>query len=395
MRGHMLQIFDKFTFEASDSDLTPEGFLKKNAKIARSGLYEYYAYECGELFADYDPLRVVVVFRPPEEVFSEDSMNSFANKSVTLDHPWEPVTASNVKDVQVGISGDKFTREGDHVAGMLIIQDADAVNTVQRGEGELSAGYNCQLFRETGEHEGVQYDAVMRNIVGNHIALVKAGRCGESCKIGDRKPIMSKSNLNDCSCQEQQNMSQQTTSLTTIAYDGFKGQTDENGQQIFSKMEGQIKTLSDSNSALQGQIDAKDTAHAKEIADKDAKIKELEDGKLTEEQIDKMVADRQELADKAKPFLAKDYDLSGKSSHQIKLDAVKNTLGADKVSSEDETYIAAAFDTMSVTHKGNTSHDSFQQKVIDNQNNNGGQTHQTADSARAERDKRLTGGWKN
>ena len=64
-------IQDKISTE--NFKVTDEGFLVfEDAKIARTGIQEYYAFELG--LTDRDPLDVIKVFRPAEEVFSDASM---------------------------------------------------------------------------------------------------------------------------------------------------------------------------------------------------------------------------------------------------------------------------------------------------------------------------------
>ena len=75
---------DKFKLK-SKRVITDEGYMQVPARIGRTGIQEYRAGEIG--LTDRDPMEIVKVFRPPEEVFDEESMRSFENKPVTNDHP--------------------------------------------------------------------------------------------------------------------------------------------------------------------------------------------------------------------------------------------------------------------------------------------------------------------
>lgn len=51
-------------------------------------------------------------------------------------------------------------------------------------------GYFCDYELTPGTFNGIHYDAVQRNIRGNHIALVEEGRMGSDVRVMDRKITM-------------------------------------------------------------------------------------------------------------------------------------------------------------------------------------------------------------
>lgn len=164
-----------------------DGRIAAVAKFARSGIYQYTGAEVGR-----PDLATVRVYRDEAEVFSEDAMASFAHKAITLDHPSEPVSSKNWRKVAVGYTEGRVARDGAFVEIPLILADADAVSTFDRGTArELSAGYSCSLDWTPGKTpQGEAYDARQVGIRGNHIALVPAGRAGSECRIGDGAPPM-------------------------------------------------------------------------------------------------------------------------------------------------------------------------------------------------------------
>src|SRR5690554_6543345 len=87
----------------SNARRTADGYLVAEARVARTGIQEYLASEL-EL-TDRDPDTIIRVYRPPEEVFSKDTMRSFAYRPMTNDHPTESVSADNWRDVAVGQTG--------------------------------------------------------------------------------------------------------------------------------------------------------------------------------------------------------------------------------------------------------------------------------------------------
>ncbi len=159
-----------------------DGRIAAVARFARSGVYDYAGHEVGR-----PDLPTVKVYRPDDEVFSEDAMASFAHKAITLDHPSDPVTADNWKRVAVGYTEGRVARDRGFVEIPLMLADAGAVRAVQAGTAqELSAGYSCQLVWGDGvTPQGERYQAKQVAIRGNHIALVAQGRAGAECRIGD------------------------------------------------------------------------------------------------------------------------------------------------------------------------------------------------------------------
>ena len=159
-----------------------DGRIAAVAKFARSGCYEYAGAELGR-----PDLSKVTVYRPEDEVFSEDAMASFAHKAITLDHPDEPVSASNWSKVSVGYTEGRVARDGGFVEIPLILADASAVTAYESGTArQLSAGYQCELVWGDGvAPDGTSYQAKQVGIRGNHLAIVAAGRAGNECRIGD------------------------------------------------------------------------------------------------------------------------------------------------------------------------------------------------------------------
>lgn len=169
---------------------TPEGYLLcERVPIARTGHMIYGAEELsdesGKPVITPSESGVIKIFRKPEEVFREETVASFNGKSVTNDHPeegevspetWKELSCGVVMNVRQG-TGD----EDDLLFGDLLITDPQSIQDVEDGKREVSCGYSAD-YVETAKGEGYQ-----KNIVGNHVALVEAGRCGWRCAIGDRQ----------------------------------------------------------------------------------------------------------------------------------------------------------------------------------------------------------------
>ncbi|MBQ6382057.1 MAG: DUF2213 domain-containing protein [Clostridia bacterium] len=165
----------------------PEGYLLcLNVPVARTGTQEYLPQELGLPPARGDPLIPVV--RPPEEVFSPATIASFEGMPVTNDHPPDGVTLENVRYLSRGHAHNVRRGTGemsDLLLADLIIQDRTLIDAILKdGKREISCGYLYELREENGQY-------VQRNIRGNHIAVVDAGRAGPRVSIRDEEPSKS------------------------------------------------------------------------------------------------------------------------------------------------------------------------------------------------------------
>lgn len=151
----------------------PNGFVRAEGYLTRSGIFVYRDAQG----------RTVRELRPPEEVMHADSLASFGMMPVTNEHPSELLTADNAKQYAVGSVSESVIPDGDKVRAVLMITDASAIEALDAGKSELSCGYTADVVQEAGVWQGQPYDAVQRNIRGNHVALVDAGRAGPACSI--------------------------------------------------------------------------------------------------------------------------------------------------------------------------------------------------------------------
>ena len=152
------------------------GFLRVDARLTRTGVFTYSDAE-GESWGE---------LRTDGEVFDADTLDSFRLAVVTDDHPSGFVTASTVRDVQIGSVGTDVRRDGDYVRATIQITDADAIEAIRGGKKELSCGYTARVIQDQGvAPDGATYAARQTEIRGNHVAIVDRGRAGPSCRILD------------------------------------------------------------------------------------------------------------------------------------------------------------------------------------------------------------------
>lgn len=163
-------------------ELTPAGFtLFKNVSIARIGEMVYGPEETG---MEPGPDGLVHLNVTEDELFRPETLASFNGSTFVIDHPDSDVTPDNWKYLSHGFfvevrrgSGD----QKDEMVGDLLVTTREGLADIDSSSREISAGYDADYF-QTGEGRGDK-----RNIIGNHVARVDAGRCGPRCAIKDHK----------------------------------------------------------------------------------------------------------------------------------------------------------------------------------------------------------------
>lgn len=154
--------------------MTPEGFLRVDARLTRTGVFEY---------GDRDGNRWGEL-RTEDEVFSPEALQSFELTVLTDEHPTSFVDASNVRELQVGHVGSDVRRDGDYVRATVMVTDQATIDAIKAGKVELSCGYTAKVLKEDGVSEdGTPFAARQTMIRGNHVAIVDKGRAGPECRL--------------------------------------------------------------------------------------------------------------------------------------------------------------------------------------------------------------------
>lgn len=187
-----IYLFKVGDFAPSEStrSFTKEGYLKcVNVRLAKAPqVRQYYAYEFPSL-EGYSADQIINIYTPAEELFKPETIASFNGVDATDYHPPKnEINASNWKDYHIGYC-ENVRQEGDYLVGDLLIKDKISIDLIQSNERiEMSLGYGAMLVVEQGTApDGTPYQAKFINFNGDHIALVKYGRCGGDCRIGDEK----------------------------------------------------------------------------------------------------------------------------------------------------------------------------------------------------------------
>lgn len=156
------------------------------ANISKANICPYYGREIPDSERlGLDPDRIYKLLRDPDEL--EKSVPTWNNLPLLSQHA--PTSADEPqKDLTVGSTGTDAEFKAPFLRNSLVIWDAEAIAGVEMDEQkELSCGYRYVADMTPGEYNGEKYDGVMREIKGNHVALVTEGRAGPDVVVGDGK----------------------------------------------------------------------------------------------------------------------------------------------------------------------------------------------------------------
>lgn len=165
------------------------------SNISKANICPYYGREIPgwqELGLDGD--RIYKLLRDPKELAAGAA--TFNNLPLLCEHV--PVSAydeeSHLADFVVGSTGTDARMDGQFLTNSLVIWAKPSIDGVVNDQKrQLSSAYRYRPDMTPGFFGGVAYDGVMRDIVGNHVALVIEGRAGDDVIIGDAQPMSFKS----------------------------------------------------------------------------------------------------------------------------------------------------------------------------------------------------------
>lgn len=173
-----------FDAAMSARSIDENGFLHVAAShITKTTVNPYYGREIpGWREAGLEPDKVYYGFRAPEEL--KKSVSTWTGLPLHIEHHIDSAEEP-AKLTRVGAIGAAFWN-APYVDASLTVWDQNAIEAIEDGSfRELSCAYRYEPDFTPGTHEGVAYDFVMRNIRGNHVALVEEGRAGPDVVVAD------------------------------------------------------------------------------------------------------------------------------------------------------------------------------------------------------------------
>ncbi len=181
-------------FDAAPSQRTTDenGFLHVGAShITKAAVNPYYGREVpGWQEAGLDPEAVYYGLRDPEEL--QASLETWAGLPLHIEHHIDSAEEPQ-KLTRVGAVGTGAVWNPPYVDAPLTVWDRAAIDAIEDGSfRELSCAYRYDPDFTPGSYEGIPYDFIMRNIRGNHVALVEEGRAGPDVVVADSHPTSTK-----------------------------------------------------------------------------------------------------------------------------------------------------------------------------------------------------------
>ncbi len=175
----------KDSTSAREYDLNGWAEIKGNP-ISKVGVFEYSG---SQISPDLEPNKIYKVYRPEEELSNAETINSFRLLPWTDEHAMlgdseSGMTAAENKGIH-GVIGEDVYFENGYLKGNLKIFSNKLAELIEQGKKELSIGYRCLYDIVSGVFDGEKYDAIQRNIRGNHLALVEEGRSGHDVAVLD------------------------------------------------------------------------------------------------------------------------------------------------------------------------------------------------------------------
>lgn len=161
-------------------------FIPKNP-ISRAGIFDYLGSSISD---ECEPNKVYKVFRSGETLLASVPTWDNPPKPFINDHEMlgEGFTEVDARPVQGVITNPQY-EDGVLYADITVYSES-LKELIENGKKELSLGYFCKFEKQSGVYDGEAYDYVQIDMIGNHIALVDAGRCGSDVKVYDRKCVM-------------------------------------------------------------------------------------------------------------------------------------------------------------------------------------------------------------
>ncbi|MGO2507288.1 MAG: DUF2213 domain-containing protein [Psychrobacter alimentarius] len=331
---------------------TPQGFLIcKDTTLAKPTVKEYYAGELG-VVDGFEPTDIIKIYTSPDVLFGQPVIDGYNGSDTVMMHPkGNQLTSENYKEHVIGTAKNVRAENGYLVAD-LTIKDKWAIEAIEFDDvKQISLGYAAELDMTAGTTEtGQEYHGQWVGMVADHVAVVREGRCGDDCKIGDRQTVIK---------SEAKSMKVKIGNLEFDVGDNSTLAQAINAQsnELDALKKGELK-VGDQNfgmselTATQATID-KLVGDNKALSDSN---KELTEKQVTPEQVEALVADRVATIDNAKKLNDK-IVTDGKSSEQIRRDVITakaddklvKAIVGDSVADAEQSAIDTAFKALLAT----------------------------------------------
>jgi hypothetical protein len=296
---------------AGNRQTLPSGAVRLTGELTRSGVFEYVRPN-GQAVREY---------RPADEVAKADSLASIEDLPVTVGHPRSGVSGATLDAVSAGhvrspVASDEAGAT--LVRGTITVAKSDARAGVQSGKlTETSMGYDCRLDETPGvTPAGQRYDAVQRDLVYNHVALLPPG----GARLGTRLDGAENDRVLRLDAAGNQTTDTERTimKIRVKKADGKEVEFEQHSPEHFSHVEAERDAACARADALEAEV----KTHREDAAK----------------------AARAELETVAVGVLGKEFKADGKSDRDVKAAVIGARFPSVKLDGKDEAYVSAMFD---------------------------------------------------
>jgi hypothetical protein len=316
-----------------------DGFLYTEAATGRTGILHYRN-------ADGTPRREL---RLPEDAGSAASLQSMIGKPVVITHKGGMVNGKTARSRNVGtMLSARFDSMQGVTFNQIVIHDEQAQTAGRTTHKYLSLGYRLDLEERRGYYSAATneisdtpkdgfepFDAIQRNLVVNHLAMVPMGRAGEVARLNldgnedyfdhEDNPMPKIKLANGTEIEVAQEVADHIGGLQT-RLDG--------AEATLSTTKGTLTAVSAERDALKNTVDGFDE-------------------KLKQARLD--AADELKASAKLIASVAhKVTDVEGKSDVEVKAAFVKAVMPAINLDGKDDLEICGAFDYALAAHPAPT-----------------------------------------
>lgn len=129
-----------------------------------------------------DPEKTYMLLRDPEEL--RKSVKSWNGKPLLVIH--KPSNAEEHPVEETIGSVFNVSYDDPYLRAAMSVWRQEGIDLIETEEQrEISCGYHYDPDMTPGEFNGEHFDGVMRNIRGNHVAIVEEGRAGPDVLVAD------------------------------------------------------------------------------------------------------------------------------------------------------------------------------------------------------------------
>ena len=348
--GNIMQRFDNVAFKTTK---TAEGFIRDTPIVGRTGILVYRN-------ADGTERKE---YRPPDEAFKADSLASLMGKPITIGHK-AFVTAGNAAQVApIGSVLSAGRQDGNNIVADIVIYNLDT------DARELSCGYTLDLDEKPGiTPDGQHYDAVQRNIVYNHLAIVPQGRAGVARLNVDGEQVID---------EEEQKEEQKMAEMTKVRLDsGIEYDCAPEVKVEIERMRKDSADMKKEADKLQAKYDALEAELKKEQEGRKA------DAEKAKANFDEAIKARVELLKVAEAHKVVNAD--SMTDTEIKTAVIKAVRGdAINLDGKSADYIEAAYDMAKADVKQHEDGMAEQRKATQTHADEGAQNNDSEDDPEA------------